>query len=636
MKDKAYFLVIKHIPQVLLALVLVVALTPMTRAFAATGMSSAGTSDTSAAGTTPAQGSAAADKDEVVYALLDGGGAPKSGYVINHFKVGTAGTLVDYGAYDSTMNLTSTQQLTVDAGQISVPVETGDFYYEGVLSTVDLPWNIAVSYKLDGASVDPSALAGSSGKLEIDISTTQNKGVDPVFYKNYLLQIQLTLPTDKVSDLEATGATVASVGSNEQVAFMVMPDKKGKLKLTAQVSDFEMKGIQISGVPFNMVFDVPDTSSMVGDLSDLSDAISQLNDGVGELTDGIGQLEDGAPALAAGSSQVQDGLNLLSGNTTLLTDASAKINGALAALSQQVASEGIDPDQITQLIDALRQLSAALYSGDATDPGLYEGLAQIQGGLDQAVDTLDSLIGGLPTVDATDLYALGAELPGSGLSASAQNTISELMDLNTQAATLMGYWYGAGGTGGIKDGLQSASAGLTTSMDSCQYLSQQLGIMADGLESSAASLSDLTLLISYLQQLSQQYADFNDGLTSFATGAQTLASQYATFDEGLNQYLDGATSLYGGATQLHDGSVELYMNTQDLPDTVQKQIDSFLKDYQGSNFKPTSFVSAKNTNITRVQFVMLTDAIEKPAPPEQAASTAPVEQSFWERLKALF
>ena len=576
---------------------------------------------------------AIADKDEVIYALLSNGGTPYSGYVINHFKVDTAGKLVDNGSYGSTINLTSTQQLATDGNQISVPVEVGEFYYEGVLSTVELPWVIEIGYTLDSKRVEPTLLAGSTGKLEIEIQTSQNKKADPVFFENYVLQIQLSMASDKVKDLTASGATIANVGKNEQVVFMVLPGSDGDLRLTAQVHDFEMAGIQISGMPFSMVFDLPDTSSMIDDMASLTDAINELNEGVGKLKEGVGELQDGAPALSSGSTTLQSGLILLDSNASLLSNASNQIDTALALIAQQVNSESVDPDQILQLIDGLHQLSAGLSNDDPTNPGLAQGLSSIQDGLNLSIASLDGLIQGLSVIGADEIINLSADVGASNLTDASKVTIGSLISVNTQAATLVAYW---NAPGGLRDGMNSATAGLDTPIATCEYMSQQLKTMADGLEASLGSLSDLTLLTSYLQQISSEYSTFNEGLLTYTQGLGILATNYTSFDSGLNQFLNGTGSLSDGMASLYSGTTELYINVKDLPQTMQDEIDSFLKDYQGSDFELRSFVAPENENISRVQFILLTDAIEIDVPKQQDTDIEPAQKSFWDRLAALF
>ena len=60
-----------------------------------------------------------------------------------------------------------------------------------------------------------------------------------------------------------------------------------------------------------------------------------------------------------------------------------------------------------------------------------------------------------------------------------------------------------------------------------------------------------------------------------------------------------------------------------------------MEDYDFPEFDPVSFVDKRNTNVTAVQFVLLTDAIEKPEP-EAAEPELQPEPTMWDRFLALF
>jgi methyl-accepting chemotaxis protein len=597
----------------------------------ASGTASASSGSASSAAATSGKPADVKEKEEVVYGMLDGAGAPHSGYVVNHFQIDGAGTLVDRGDYRSATNLSTTAALDLSGSKVSGAVEKGDFYYEGVLGSVVLPWRVEVSYVLDGQPVKADELAGASGRLEVHIKTWQNPTVDPVFFENYLLQVQLTLDTERVKGISAPSATVASAGKNKQVAFMVMPGKEGDLTLRAQVTDFEMPGIQISGLPFSMVFDVPDTSSVVDDMTKLSEAIGELSEGVGELQDGVLDMKEGAAGLASGSASLNEGLSLLSSNSAGLTDASAQIDGALAEITAQLEAGAVDPALIGQLVSGLQQLAAGLSSGDPSQPGLAEGLAQLQGGISSATAAMDAQVSALVPVDAGAIEGLASD-PGLGsLLPESQGTVNALINTNTQAAYVRGTW-----EGGVKAGLDGVVAGLDQSIGSCQYMAGQISTIAGGLEQGLGGLAGLPVLTEYLKQLSGNYSAFNKGLATYTEGIDTIAVSYSAFNKGLAQFAGGVSDLYGGISTLYSGTRELYTNVEDLPQTVQDEIDSFLEDYQKSDFVPTSFLSADNEHVERVQFILLTDPIKPPSPEEDKPADEPAAQGFWSRLTALF
>jgi X-X-X-Leu-X-X-Gly heptad repeat protein len=388
-----------------------------------------------------------------------------------------------------------------------------------------------------------------------------------------------------------------------------------------------------------MVFDIPDTSSMLNDMTTLTDAIGALDEGVGKLKNGVGDMKGGIASLASGSADLNAGLTLLSGNSTSLTAASSQINDALAEIAKQLGSGAVDPAQITELIGGLRKLSAGLSSGgDMSQPGLAEGLGQVQGGITQATTVMDGLIGGLaPVTDQGEIGALMGELGALSLSSDSQLTLEKLLNTNKQAAIVQGaWWYGPNGNDGVKAGLESAAAGLTQSIGGCQYMAGQLTAIADGLEAGLGGMAQLQTLATVMDGLSTSYSAFNDGLVVYAGGVNTLAANYKTFNSGLSQLVGGVNDLYGGVSELRDGTVKLHANVEDLPATMQKEIDSFLSDYQKNDFTPVSFVSAKNEHVKLTQFVLITDPVEIPAPADENPTPEPTTKTLWDRLMALF
>lgn len=103
--------------------------------------------------------------------------------------------------------------------------------------------------------------------------------------------------------------------------------------------------------------------------------------------------------------------------------------------------------------------------------------------------------------------------------------------------------------------------------------------------------------------------------------------------------VNGSSELLDGSKTLKNGTSELYSKTGELTDgidvTISEKIDEMLDGITGGNTEVVSFVSAKNTNVTSVQFVIQTEAVEI----EEVEEDAPVVEeklSFWEKLLRLF
>lgn len=324
------------------------------------------------------------NKNEVVYAKLAADGNIDAVYVINHFEVEKGGSITDYGDYESVQNLTESEPIIQNANAVSFQAQEGNFYYQGNRKARDLPWVVEISYELDGAGILPQDLAGKSGELGIHIQTKQNPTVDPAFFTHYMMQITLTLASDKSRNISAPGAAVAYAGNNMILSYTVMPKKNADFKVKADVKDFTMSGIELSAVPFSMSLELPDMDGMLEDLNKLPEAIADLNDGVGKLSEGTNALKKGADGLKDGSLEFKNGLSELKKNSSQITSASSQIKEALTTISAALKdSDGADMGDLTQLPPGLKELSQGL-------KGISGGLNDLKDGYALAYSALDT------------------------------------------------------------------------------------------------------------------------------------------------------------------------------------------------------------------------------------------------------
>ena len=616
----------KHIVTICMAAVLAVSFsfsTTFAAAQADDGSAQVSTAMDSADGRSPA---GVKGKDEVIYARLAPAGTVNSIYAVNHFEVVQGGGVVDYGDYESVINLTDTGLLTQNGDSIAFVASGENFYYQGDMSRADLPWIFELSYYLDGAKTAPQDMAGKSGKMEIRISSRQNGKVDSTFYDNYMLQITVTLDTEKCGNIDAPKGTTASAGKNKVIAYTVMPGSDAGFSLKADVEDFTMAGIQITGVPFSMDVEIPDMDDKFEDLEKLPEAISDLNEGVGELENGAGDIKEGADKLVDGSAGIKEGIDLLSSNSAQLIDGSAQIKDALSGIAAALNSDSmknIDLSQMSQLPTGLSQLAEGLR-------GVSGGLTQLKDGFAPAYASLDSAIQGIPggTVTQEQINALYGTVTDPG----QQAILSELAANYTAAQTVKGTYTH------VKPAFDAVGTTIGTLVPSIDTMAATLEGMATEISGALQGLSGLEQLgqlASGLSQLSANYSSFHTGLIDYTGGIKTLASNYGTFHSGIAAFRDGVGELDGGIGELHDGTNTLSEEVADLPDMMQEEIDKMKEQYLPADFDPISYTSSKNTDTEFVQFVLQCDGIEKPdKTEEEPAGTNP--ETFWDRLVALF
>ncbi len=565
------------------------------------------------------------NKSEVIYANLDAEGKINSVYAVNHFNMSQFGSIVDYGSYESVVNLSDTNSLHHSEDSVSFQTDKENFYYQGNMKATNLPWIFTISYYLDGEKTQPQDIPGKFGKLKIAIVTQQNEKIAPTFYENYMLQLSMTLDTDKCSNIEAPGATIARAGKNKMVVHTVMPENDADIHVTADVRDFTMAGIEISAMPFNMNMEMPETDDMINNFKELSDAIADLNTGVGGLTDGVADLKTGAVKLEKGSADFQKGLSQINENSGQLVGASAQINDALAEIASSLSSDLAGDDSLgdlNQLPQALTQLAQGLKE-------ISGGLSILKDGFTPAYAALDTAINGIPASSITEeqIIALYASAP-----LDHHDLISSLVDSYEAGLTAKGTY------DHVKEAFDAVAPTNDVLSSSIDTISRALEVMSENIAESLSSIDameQIKHLSSGLTELSANYTEFHKGLTDYMDGVDELDVGYSSLHTGTSAFHDGVGELHSGAAKLHRGTNVLNVEVADMPNTIQSEIDELLKQYGGTDFEPISFTSPKNEHTAFVQFVLKSEAIEKQQEAEDIPDE-PEKKTVWDRFLALF
>ena len=255
-------------------------------------------------------------KEEVIYIMTDAAGGVKSVEAVNIFG---KGEVTDYGDYSEVKMLNSTDAIEQSGDKVSFNADQDKIYYQGTMENAQIPWNIKITYKMDGKEVAPEDLAGASGALTIHVAITENDKCNDTFYDNYALQAAFTLDTNKCENIVADGATLANVGADKQISYTVLPGKGLSADITADVTDFEMDAATLNGVKLNLNVDIDD-DELMDQVDEIMDAAKDLNDGASELSDGSSDLLDGSDSLMDGAQALFDGVDSLDDGIGSLND----------------------------------------------------------------------------------------------------------------------------------------------------------------------------------------------------------------------------------------------------------------------------------------------------------------------------
>ena len=616
------------------------------------------------------------EKEEVIYANLTSSGDIEKIYAVNIFE---DKDIVDYGVYETVKNMNTMDKINYSNGKITIQNSEDKLYYQGVMKqNTQMPWTIKVRYKLDGVEYAPSELAGKSGKLEISISIKENKNCKKNFFENYALQTVVQLDTNLCENIKSDEATMANVGGLKQLTYTILPGNEKDIKITTDVTDFEMSEIQVNGINLNLGLDKDsiDTSSLTGELDKLKDAVNDLDDGANELNDGAKKLDDGAVTLTDGIKTIQEGLDQLNSKSSSLTSGSSEVLSALKTIQSSL-------NNVSTSSKDLKQLSSASTSIKSGIDSLVNGLKTV----DSSIDTYNSSLKKAGLNSASELAqknkqaisALGItstqrKLYSAYTSGGSQAVSAELAKLaqagdseavalykqvsagNTDAVTQ--YVQAAGklisvetllkadasyieGSSKLINGIDaqmSTSSGQTTLMSGAVSLQTNYKKFDASIQDLVSSLNNLmanmTQLKSGINKLTDNYATLDSGIKEYTSAVNKITNGYSKVYEGALDLVSGTHSLYKGTTELTDGTGEFKGETSDLDSKVDDEVDSMIDNFAGGDFEVESFVSDKNTDVDSVQFVIKTEAIKKEEVKVEEEKTE--ELNFWQKLLNLF
>ena len=324
-------------------------------------------------------------KDETVYVNLNGDGSVSAAYVVNAFELAETGTIADRGNYTEVENLSTTDILTFADRIVGGEAPAGRFYYQGTLAETALPWDIDISYLLNGKEVSATELVGADGDIKIHLQTRQGDVRYQSFFDNYVLQMSYTLDANKCSELSGDGANIVLAGKTYNVNYTVMQGKEADYTLSFKANDFEMGAIQIRALH---------TSGIEIDTSEFDQKIDDAQNDFGELADGVAELADKGGDLASASSKFYSGLKKFQSSAGDIATVSSQVSSGISDLSANLSQLAAGSAEAEALAQAL------LASPDPQVQALAQGYLQVSGGTAKAAAGAATLAEQYQTFDA--------------------------------------------------------------------------------------------------------------------------------------------------------------------------------------------------------------------------------------------
>ena len=337
-----------------------------------------------------------------------------------------------------------------------------------------LPLKVAVTYKLDGKTVQAGDVVGKAGRLEVhykvdnvtgkDQEVTYNDGTGKMVTETQKVVIPMvgslsTVLPSTFTDVQSGEASMAGDGNGgtsmtfTMTLFGPIGSATSEFGYSAAIQDGLIPDASISALPVSPL-DNPSFKGGAASYKAGADTGVTLTAGATEIDANVLKLRDGAQALLAGLIQLSDGAKTL--NTGLageaapgafaLADGASKLNDgagqvaagagdAKAGSAQVSAGSGQVATGAGKLNVGASQLKAGLGQAVAGAPALMTGLDQVTAGLklvDGGLVTMYGEIGGLPTLAQPIHDGIQQMLTGLGSTATSGTLINGVDQLRQQ------------------------------------------------------------------------------------------------------------------------------------------------------------------------------------------------------------
>ncbi|WP_124066295.1 hypothetical protein [Clostridium sp. E02] len=280
--------------------------------------------------------------DETLYITMDPYGDIKESSIVKTYELNGSNEFVDYGTYEKIINLTDhSKVISGKDGSVTFKPEerSGRFYFEGQTKTEknQLPWEINVSYRLNGVIKKAEELAGEKGLVEVNVDLIPNKDIPDYYRNNMTLMASVVVDMDKNLSLEAEGTQIQTVGDLKTMIFFALPGEECHYTIRIGSDKFQFPGLVFAMVPL--------TVSQLDKVNDLRDARDTVEDSADSINDSLTAVLDTMDQMQGSIKDTAEGVRGLNQSRQLLADSKGKVyENADEALAQlEGLSQSIRP-----------------------------------------------------------------------------------------------------------------------------------------------------------------------------------------------------------------------------------------------------------------------------------------------------
>lgn len=312
---------------------------------------------------------------ETVFSVLSPDGTPQSVMVVDWIRVPQGGpaSVFDPGDIRDPVNLRNPELPEVALGGLTWsadPSRITDINYSGA-SGKELPIGVKVTYRLNGQVVPPSAVPGSSGRLEVTLDVTNRTareetlsyvlhGKNITFAEDVcvpmIVQVSTEVPLPEYRRIEAPDATTVLAGKNLNISWMAMPKPDASYTLVLEGDNISLSDFDITVIP---------SMPPIPELEELLDttiyALAELESGVDQLDSAILQAGSGAVMLADGQKRAAEGIRAVEAGVSDLTRLADGHWTIAKTMNDAITPEALDePGQFIELVEAAKPMLVKL------------------------------------------------------------------------------------------------------------------------------------------------------------------------------------------------------------------------------------------------------------------------------------
>ena len=464
-------------------------------------------------------------------------------------KLATSGNLSatrDYTGKDETV------YVVTDADGSTKSIFLGSTLYAG---DDTLPYNLKITYTLDGNPISATELAGKSGHVKISyeyesVATYQGKNVP------FVAMTTLGLDSQKFTNIRLTNAKIIDEENMLILGY-------GVAGINANLgTDFLPEGFTIEADVNNFALSTSYTVLTDELLADLDvsalTAVDGLISSVNQLVDGANQLVSGSTALANGAAELTTGVKRLwDGEKTLQSGVYALADGISSASDGAEALEN-GLSQITANNDALNSGAAQIFDG-------------ILGTINETVADLLSPL--------APLGIKAPELTRENYASSIDNLITRIKDSILPSR--------------ITDPIIEKLTAVKDKLAGIETFCVGLQAYTDGVAAAAAGSTELS---NGLSTIESKMPELTSGMTLITSGTETLYY--------------GAVELTSGANRLSDGINTFKTEGIDrLANFANQNLTAFTDSARRTVSAARSYHDFGHTNAKSVKFIVKTAQI---------------------------